>query len=337
MGPLLRTLRQLGALGCAASLLLPVMAGEPQREPDGPTTRAAPTGQPDAMPPRPAVLVVRAARPPAAADEQPQFSVLTPRDSAQHTFATLDDAQRMVEWRHGVPQIPAYRLMDAYWPEGRSRQVRHFVFLDLNNPNAVRQWRALQRAARQERRAGESEARGMVEFERRGERLLSANAQANQDGVAELRAGEYREALVTFALAAELNHGDPVARLHLAQARVALGHDAAAAEALLRALELQPRLALLRLELADYYPDPDEFTDHIDALSERVTARHSATGDEWFLLGFFRFQAGAVEAAHTALLQARARGCRADTLVRLLEITKPAETRGAGPSSTPRG
>ncbi len=166
------------------------------------------------------------------------------------------------------------------------------------------------------------------DMNRRKERALGAHEKSLAIGVAKLRAGNYMEAAIALSLAAELDQGDPACRIHLAQARVALGQYDEAALTLRRALQLQPRLAYLPLRLRDCYPGGDDFDRQVDDLVRHVNG-HVATGEVWFLLGVLEFQRGRFAEAHTAFRFADA-GLGADDLTqRYLELTIP-------PRSAPR-
>ena len=138
-----------------------------------------------------------------------------------------------------------------------------------------------------------------------------------------MRAGRFRAALVALTLAGELNQGDAACRLHLAQTRVALGHDKEAAEVLRRALQLQPKLVAMPLNLDRYYPEPENFASDIDALATRL-AQRQATADEYFLLGFMQFQRGNFDAAYAAFEHTAAEMPKDELTQSYLQLTKPA-------------
>jgi tetratricopeptide (TPR) repeat protein len=182
--------------------------------------------------------------------------------------------------------------------------------------------------------------RNELEFTQREDRLLRKHGTTIRQGVALLQAGDYVAAAKMLAFAAELNHGDPACRVHLAQARLALGHYVEAAAVLRRALELQPKLLYAPINLRDYYPQPEALDDHVEAMIEHVR-ENCTSGEEDFLLGFFEWQRGESDRAHYAFASA-ARKLRSDELsVRCLDLTKPAaEARTErpprqAPSATP--
>ncbi len=153
---------------------------------------------------------------------------------------------------------------------------------------------------------------------------MSRAEQAVFDGLAAMRAGDYRQALLDFTLASDLNQGDPVSRLHLALVQLALGHDAEAARALRRALDLQPKLVPMRLGLEQYYAHPEDMERHTERLEDRIDSRPAVPADWYVLLGFLNFQLGHDNEAYRAFRQA-ARGLPRDDRVRTyLTLTKPA-------------
>jgi len=203
--------------------------------------------------------------------------------------------------------------------------VRYYIYnVDLNNPSVAQNWRELQRAQRAEQRQARAEREADRAWARRKNHLLSASEQAREEGVVLMQAGEYRKALFAFTRAADLNHGDPASRLHVALTQTALGHDAEAAQALRRALELQPRLLPAHLDLPQYYPTSAEFDTQVDALSQRVAQAPAPAADVCFLLGFFEFQRGQYTAAYAAFQQADRIRPNDRRTQKYLELTKPA-------------
>lgn len=160
---------------------------------------------------------------------------------------------------------------------------------------------------------------------KRAKRATSRSGQALQSGLDQLSAGEYRRAVIALTLSAKLNHGDPASRLHLAQARLALGHYVEAAHVMRRALQLQPLLVYMDLQLDEQYPNPDVYSQAVAQLTRHVFDRRGkASAEEAFLLGFLEFQRGEFDASHRALRLA-ARGLKECDLTReLLSVTKPA-------------
>ena len=183
------------------------------------------------------------------------------------------------------------------WPVAPARTPVYFLPYDRSWPRAWREW---YRARRYELRRDRFRQFNETDMAERKQRVLSAHAKALAEGTAHLRAGRYRHAMIALTLAAELNQGDPACRVHLAQAQVALGHDAEAAKTLRRALQLQPLLAELPLNLARQYPHPEVLDEDTTALARRLAAR-TPTAEELFLLGFFEFQREDYAAAHDAI------------------------------------
>jgi tetratricopeptide (TPR) repeat protein len=157
---------------------------------------------------------------------------------------------------------------------------------------------------------------------RRKTRLLDKHAEALELGLGKLKQGDYARAVVGLTLAAKLNNGDPACRIHLAQARLALGQYDEAGTVLRRALQLQPNLVYVDLRLDQYYPQPGKLAECTDALAAWVR-EHRASKDAYFLLGYAEFQRGNFERAYAAFHKV-ARVMPKDPLTRAyLEITRP--------------
>lgn len=274
------------------------------------------------LPARPAVLILRVTDVPERATRRVEVveprGVPLPRD--------LPVARGPLEYEGDyLPALgPEYELSRTWRPDDGDPNVQYLVYaLNLSDPSAISNWRELQRAYRAEQRAARNERLNERDARRRNVRLSGAHAEAMREGLAALARGRYREALIPLTRAADVDHSDPSCRIHLAQARLAVGHDADAAQALRRALELQPKLVPMQLRLEQYYPDPGEFAEHVDALAARIRAQPATPADQYVLLGFFEFQRGRLDAAHTAFRQAE-RGLPHDDAVReYLQLTKP--------------
>ena len=158
----------------------------------------------------------------------------------------------------------------------------------------------------------------------RNARLLNRHEAAVRDGVAQLRYGDDVKAIASLTLAAKLNQADPACRIHLAQARLARGNYAEAALALRRALELQPKLIYINLDLDSYYPLPGALRMHTEALRRRL-AQRTASADEYFLLGFLEFQLEQYDAAHEAFLKVATVSPDDHLNMELASLTLPAE------------
>ncbi len=180
------------------------------------------------------------------------------------------------------------------------------------------------------------------DMNRRKARVLSQQEKALRLGLERLRDGEYARAVIALSLAAELDQGDPACRIHLAQARLALGHYDEAGKVLRRALQLQPKLVYADLHLERYYPT--EAT--LDALAERLSRQvrqGGATAETLFLHGYLEFQRGRFDTAHAAFRRV-SELLPKDLLTRTyLGITRPAEnnpteasTSGSPAASGPR-
>jgi len=161
------------------------------------------------------------------------------------------------------------------------------------------------------------------EANERQARLDHQHSKAIGSGVQRLRAGEYAAAVAALSLSAQVDRSDPVCRIHLAQARLALGQYEDAAAALRRAIELQPMLMYMDLRLSTYYPGEGELSAHVAKLAEWLRTT-PASADAYFMFGYLSYQLGENAAARDAL-QRVADARPRDTLTRqLLSIAKPA-------------
>ncbi len=191
-----------------------------------------------------------------------------------------------------------------------------------------REWIVGLEAAREVERRDDQRQFNTRDMNRRRDRVLRSHDEALRIGLEQLRAAEYQKAAIALTLAAELDQSDPACRIHLAQARMALGHYAEGGKALRRALELQPKLVYVPLDLDGYYASESTFDEQVEALA-KVAAEGEQPADVHFLLGFMEFQRGRYEPAYAAFRVA-SRGNAKDTLTAAyLKITKPA-ARDAG-------
>jgi tetratricopeptide (TPR) repeat protein len=282
---------------------------------------------------------VRVSERPGAGEPTRQLAVVEPH--GLRAVPAGNGADSVQYDANGAPALGSgYELLRTYVPDvpGSSRYYMYSV--DVTDPNLERRWRELQHAERAERRLARAENRNDQAWERRKERLLDAHGHALEEGIAHLQGGRYRDAVISLTRAAELNQGDPICRIHLVQARVALGHDADAARVLRRALDLQPKLVPAMLGLGQYYPHEEEFPIHVDALAQRVSANAHASAELYFLLGFMEFQCGWLDDAYGAFCRA-AQARPKDTVIQTyLDLTKPPARdtdRSASPPTPQRG
>lgn len=296
-------------------------AGADERQPP---PKAPPT------PVKPAILVIKAWDAPRAADAAPRMEVLEPagwRLPRQRTDRSDPDTTPRRRPHGAAPDFGAgYTLRRSWSPDPWHPEMHYYFYdVDLGHPNIAKQWRELRRAQFKEMRREREILRGDRQWKRRGRKLIEANRQATYDGQALLQAGAYRSAVITLTRAAEYNHGDARSRLHLAQARMALGHDREAAQALRRALELKPKMVPAQLQLAQYYPSEQEFDAQVDALAKRLATRENTSAEEYFLLGFMEFQRSNWGAAHAAFRRAAAGLPNDERVQTYLSLSKPAE------------
>lgn len=201
----------------------------------------------------------------------------------------------------------------TYWPPGA---------IQFYDPFGT-QWAIMQayEAGRLAERYDAEQERAQRDAAERRQRAATAHGRALEAGLEKLKAGEYARAISALTLAAKLNQGDPACRIHLAQARLALGHYDLAARVLRRALQLQPKLIYVDLKLDSYYPDDVSLKEFSTSLGKWI-GEHGATPEIHFLAGFVDFERGEFAAAHESLVQA-ARGLKRDDLTRdLLELTR---------------
>ncbi|MBW7907210.1 MAG: tetratricopeptide repeat protein [Phycisphaerae bacterium] len=177
------------------------------------------------------------------------------------------------------------------------------------------------------------------DMNRRQARNLSNHEKALKQGIALMRDGDYARAVIAMSLAADLDNGDPACRVHLALARLALGHYDQAGKTLRRAMQLQPKLVYADLHPERYFP-----TGAFEQAADRLVASvgdQSAAADVVFLLGFVEFQRGNFGAAHRAFRRLAAAQRRDDLVDTYLEVTRPAASvptsAGIAPGGDPPG
>lgn len=291
--------------------------------PAGSGQRLEPGEKPVTAVERPAVVL--RARPAQTPNGEPDIEVLAPRGLTWPLWpgTATPEPER---GRADAPDLgPGFEL-DRGWQAPQGGAFHYYVYnVDLDNPNVARRWRELERAKFNEARRQRVIEKYDDAWERRKLNLRAANQLATSDGLALLRAGQYREAVLLFTEAADYNQSDATSRLHLAQARLALGHDDEAAAALRRALELRPHLVPQMLKLAEQLPSQAEFDGHVDALARRVKATSAASADLCFLLGFMEFQRRHYDAAYAAFQRADARRPGDERTEKYLSVCKPAK------------
>ncbi len=253
------------------------------------------------------------------------LEIVHPRHGGPLPFESVRSGGEIAYADDGSPILgPGYRLVRTYRPVQHVPYLRDYVYdVDFANSTTVRIWREYQQAQRAEERMARAEERLEEGWNRRNEQLRTAHEQAVDEGLARLRAGDYRGAIIALTRAAELNQGDPACRIYLALARVAVGHDVEAARVLRRALELQAQLVPTMLNLSQHYPAPEDFAAHTAALVERTNRLAAPPPDLFLLIGFMQFQQGELDQAHVAFQRA-ARGRTNDRVLTLyLDLTQP--------------
>lgn len=160
---------------------------------------------------------------------------------------------------------------------------------------------------------------------------------AMESGVRAFQAGDYSLASRQFVLAAQLNQGDAAARLHAAHALVALGRYDEAALSVRRALQLQPKLVFLPLDIRGDYGRIKDFDEHTRKLRD-AAAQAGDSANRWFLLGYWDFFSGRSDQAHLSLQKADTLDPENRTTLRMLDavrLSTPAEPEPAGQPARP--
>ncbi len=150
---------------------------------------------------------------------------------------------------------------------------------------------------------GFQDGRRFQKWQQQAEKGVGSYLKAMERGGVAFRNGDYGGAARQFILAAKLNQGDPASRLHAVHALTALGHYADAVPALRRALQLQPRLLYLPLDIRSEYGRPGDFATHLAALSAAAKAE-PGDADVWLLLGYYQFFSGSGPEAVRSLRRA---------------------------------
>ncbi len=141
------------------------------------------------------------------------------------------------------------------------------------------------------------------EGNQRTERLLVAAGTHMSRGLELFRASRFREAADAFRLASDTNQGDPAARLYAAHAHFAIGRYRDAVRYLRRALELQPKVAMLRYDIRDDYGDQAQFNAQLAALDNALSLAPQDL-DRALLMGYVRLYTNDPDGAYQALSQA---------------------------------
>jgi len=150
-------------------------------------------------------------------------------------------------------------------------------------------------------------------------------------GVRAFLAGEYSLASRQFVLAAQLNQGDAASRLHAAHALVALGRYDEASLSVRRALQLQPKLVFLPLDIRGDYGRIKDFDEHTRKLRD-AASQAADNANLWFLLGYWDFFSGRADRARLSLQKADTLDPENRTTLRMLDavrLSTPAEPEPA--------
>jgi hypothetical protein len=174
---------------------------------------------------------------------------------------------------------------------------------------------------------GERDGRRLAQWEQSVELGTASYLSAMRNGLAAFRQGDYATAVKQFILAANQNQGDPASRLHAAHALVALGHYDEAAPAVRRAIQLQPQLVYLSIDIRADYGVQQDFDVHYAKL-KAAAEQQADHPDLWFLLGYYQFFSGRAQEAYSSLKKSDELAPSSRTTQRLLDAAKlsaPAE------------
>jgi tetratricopeptide (TPR) repeat protein len=284
---------------------------------------------------QPAVLILRVTDEPAQEPPSRHLAIVQPRGLRSIPMAA--DRRSIQYAEDGTPDLgPGYELVRTSQADLQPNTHYYVYNVDFYNPMFAQRWSEFQRVQRAEARQARAEARNLRGWEKRKQQLLDAAGRATQEGVEHLRAGEYRDAVVSLTRAADLDQGDPACRIYLTLARVALGHDDDAAKVLRRALDLQQRLVAMTLGLERYYPHEEDFAMQVDALAQRVAGAADAGAGDYFLLGFMEFQCGWLDEAYAAFCRAERQRPKDRLIQTYLDITRPPDVKADSSSSVLR-
>jgi tetratricopeptide (TPR) repeat protein len=174
---------------------------------------------------------------------------------------------------------------------------------------------------------GERDGRRLAQWEQSVELGTASYLSGMRSGLAAFRQGDYATAVKQFILAANLNQGDAASRLHAAHAMVALGHYDEAAPSVRRAIQLQPQLVYLSIDIRADYGVQQDFDVHYAKL-KAATEQQADHPDLWFLLGYYQFFSGRAQEAYSSLKKSDELAPGSRTTQRLLDAAKlsaPAE------------
>jgi Flp pilus assembly protein TadD len=323
-------------------------ATQPEKNGQPANQSARPAAQPAGS--RPAFRVLSEAQEVPARELAPGATPIPPRSPGQSAPAVEreTDEARATDSAARPPADP-YPRVQRYGPDGERRAARldrrgrigprghPYPILREREVDVLFRYRGLidldalydaYSLGRADEREDVVRAFNERDMDRRKERALSAHEKAIAIGVTRLREGAYAEAVIALSLAAELDQGDPACRVHLAQARVALGHYEEAAVTMRRALELQPRLAYLPLNLRAVYPQAGDFDLQVDNLVRYVVSAEQPQPEVCFLLGVLEFQRGRFAEAHLAFRHAARPPGRDDLIATYLDLTRPPRAPG---------
>lgn len=199
--------------------------------------------------------------------------------------------------------LDPYRRYGSYYHQRRRGDHRRYSYDDYTYRFGVPYGDPIEHDVGQAYRQGVSDGQNYERFEIQAERGLGAYLDAMADGHDAFFQGHYGAAARFFLLAAELNQGDPSARLCAVHCETALQHFEPAARLLHRALELQPKIVYLPLDVRGSYGVPGDFERNITALGTAVQ-RDADNAGLRLLQGYYHYFSSRPSEAAQALAAA---------------------------------
>lgn len=168
----------------------------------------------------------------------------------------------------------------------------------------------------------------------REQQLTQGAESMRRAGLELFHKGDYEAAAVQFLGAADLNQGDPIARIHAGHCQFALGQYAAAVEQLRRGFELQPALAYMRFDPRSDYQQWGDFEEHAKALRAYVE-KHADDAAAAAVLGYMIYFTEGTTRARPLLEKAHALNPDEGLVNKLLRVADRASYSAAA-ARTPR-
>ena len=181
---------------------------------------------------------------------------------------------------------------------------------------------------------GFHDGRRYQNWQTKAELGLNSYLKAMRQGSALFRGGDYAGSVRQFILAAKLNQGDAASRLHAVHAMTAVGQYTAAVPALRRAIQLQPKLVYLPLDIRSEYGSRPDFDQHLVQLDQAARQTEQDAG-LWLLLGYYQFFSGRMTDARASLEQADRLAPGDKAVGALLEVARLSAPAPSQPPTPP--